>query len=120
MNPPIAGQILLVDDEANIRRMLGALLRLNYYDKWSTTAGLFNASSPPDTFDYDSALLVDAEVSLTLNEMFTVTLGGENIFDEYPDDELDGTLDFLGVNYALTSPFGFNGGFYYLRLQANF
>jgi iron complex outermembrane recepter protein len=100
--------------------MFGGLLRLNYYDKWSTTAGLFNASSPPDTFDYGSALLVDAEVSFAFNEMFTVTLGGENIFDEYPDDELDGTLDFLGVNYALTSPFGFNGGFYYLRLSASF
>ena len=27
---------------------------------------------------------------------------------------------FLGVNYALTSPYGFNGGFYYLRLSADF
>ena len=71
-------------------------------------------------YDYGSTLLVDAEVSLTFNDMFTVTLGGENIFDEYPDDEQDGTLDFLGVDYALTSPYGFNGGFYYLRLSASF
>jgi iron complex outermembrane receptor protein len=103
--------------------MFGALLRLNYYDKWSTTAGLFD--DPGDdpafvTFDYGSTLLVDAEINLTFNEMFTVTLGGENIFDEYPDKELDGTLDFLGVDYALTSPYGFNGGFYYLRLSASF
>ena len=73
-----------------------------------------------DTFSYGSTLLVDAEVSVTLNDMFTVTLGGENVFDEYPDDEQDGTLDFLGVDYALTSPYGFNGGFYYLRLSASF
>ena len=57
---------------------------------------------------------------MTINDMFTVTLGGENVFDEYPDDEQDGTLDFLGLNYALTSPYGFNGGFYYLRLSASF
>ncbi len=100
--------------------MFGALLRLNYYDGWSTTAGLFNEAVPPAIFDYGSALLVDAEVSLTLNDMFTVTLGGENLFDEYPDTERDGTLDFLGVEYALTSPWGFNGGFYYLRLSAHF
>jgi iron complex outermembrane receptor protein len=103
--------------------MFGALLRLNYYDGWDTTAGLFDDPTDDpdfDTFSYGSTLLVDAEVNLTFNDMFTVTLGGENIFDEYPDDELDGTLDFLGVNYALTSPYGFNGGFYYLRLQANF
>jgi iron complex outermembrane receptor protein len=59
-------------------------------------------------------------VSLNFGEMFTVTLGGENIFDEYPDDEEDGTLRFLGVEDALTSPYGFNGGFYYLRLAARF
>jgi iron complex outermembrane receptor protein len=100
--------------------MFDALLRLNYYDSWSTTAGLFNESDPPATFDYGSTLLVDAEVSMTINEMFTVALGGENIFDEYPDDEQDGTLGFLGVEDALTSPYGFNGGFYYLRLTASF
>ena len=100
--------------------MFDALLRLNYYDSWSTTAGLFNSDDPPAIFDYGSALLVDAEVSMTFNEMFTVSLGGENIFDGYPDDEEDGTLRFLGVDGALTSPYGFNGGFYYLRLAVNF
>jgi len=100
--------------------MFGALVRLNYYGSWSTTAGLFNESSPPAVYDYGSALLVDAELSATFSDMFTVTLGGENIFDEYPDDEQDGTLRFLGVEHALTSPFGFNGGFYYLRLAVSF
>jgi iron complex outermembrane receptor protein len=100
--------------------MFGALLRLNYYDDWQTTAGLFNEAVPPAKFSYSSTVLVDAEVSMTFNEMFTVTLGGENILDEYPDDEQDGTLRFLGVEDALTSPFGFNGGFYYLRLSASF
>ena len=100
--------------------MLGALLRLNYYDKWSTTAGLFSPGDASDQYEYGSTVLVDAEVRLTFNEMFAVTLGGENIFDEYPDDEQDGTFRFLGVDHALTSPYGFNGGFYYLRLSASF
>ena len=100
--------------------MLGALLRFNYYDKWSTTAGLFSPGDASDQYEYGSTVLVDAEVRLTFNEMFAVTLGGENIFDEYPDDEQDGTFRFLGVDYALTSPYGFNGGFYYLRLSASF
>jgi len=103
--------------------MFGALLRFNYYDSWSTTSGLFDPTEAGESqvvYDYGSSLLVDAEISATINDMFTVTLGGENIFDEYPDDEKDGTLDFLGLNYALTSPYGFNGGFYYLRLSASF
>jgi iron complex outermembrane receptor protein len=103
--------------------MFGALLRFNYYDSWSTTSGLFDPTPPGGNqvvYDYGSSLLVDAEISMTFNDMFTVTLGGENVFDEYPDDEQDGTLDFLGLNYALTSPYGFNGGFYYLRLSVGF
>ena len=103
--------------------MFGALLRLNYYDAWSTTGGLFDPTPPGRDQSCTTTvrrLLVDAEISMTFNDMFTVTLGGENIFDEYPDDEQDGTLDFLGVNYALTSPYGFNGGFYYLRLGVSF
>ncbi len=102
--------------------MFGALLRLNYYDvmvdhRRPVRRRLLHRL----TFDYGSALLVDAEVSLNFNDRFTVTLGGENIFDEYPDDEGDANAcTFLGVNYALTSPWGFNGGFYYLRLSAGF
>jgi iron complex outermembrane receptor protein len=100
---------------------LGATLRFNYYGDWSSTGGLFDDGVPPlDVYDYGSSLLVDAEVSFKFNDMFTVALGGENIFDEYPDNEGDGTLRFLGVEDSLTSPYGFNGGFYYLRLSANF
>ena len=103
--------------------MLGALLRLNYYDGWSSSGGLFDltpANEPLITYDYGSTLLVDAEVSMTFNDMFTVTLGGENIFDEYPDNEGNDILQALGDTYAVTSPYGFNGGFYYLRLSASF
>jgi iron complex outermembrane receptor protein len=100
--------------------LFGALLRLNYYDKWATTAGLFSPGDASDQYEYGSTLLVDAEVNLTFNDMFTVTLGGENIFDEYPEDEQDPTSRFLGVEDALTSPYGFNGGFYYVRLSAHF
>ncbi len=57
---------------------------------------------------------------MTLADNFTVTLGAENLFDELPDDEQEPVSQFLGVKYALTSPYGFNGGFYYLRLRADF
>ena len=80
----------------------------------------FSPGDASDQYDYGSTLLVDAEVNLTINDMFTVTIGGENILDEFPEDEQDPTSRFLGVEYALTSPYGFNGGFYYLRLSAGF
>jgi iron complex outermembrane receptor protein len=47
-------------------------------------------------------------------------IGGENIFDAHPDVEQDPSLNLLGVQYALTSPFGFNGGFWYARIGVDF
>jgi iron complex outermembrane receptor protein len=99
---------------------LGALLRVNWFDDWSTTEGLFSPGDASDQYIYDSAFLVDVEARYTFAEAFTVAAGAENLFDEYPDDELGPVLGFLGVEDALTSPFGFNGGFWYLRFEARF
>lgn len=97
------------------------LVRLNYYGEWSTTPGLFSATQDgTDPANYGETVLVDAEVRYTFADHYTVALGGENIFDEYPDDEQDGTLQFLGAQYAVTSPFGFNGAFWYARVSASF
>jgi iron complex outermembrane receptor protein len=49
-----------------------------------------------------------------------VALGGDNVFDTFPDKEQDGTFQFLGVIYSITSPFGFNGAFWYIRGTASF
>jgi iron complex outermembrane receptor protein len=100
--------------------IFGGLVRFNYYDGWETTGGLFSPGDASDQYSYDEAVLVDVEARFNLGERYVITLGGENIFDEFPEEEQDPTLQFLGVRYALTSPYGFNGGFYYLRLSADF
>jgi iron complex outermembrane receptor protein len=102
------------------RDVFGGLLRFNYYDGWATTGGLFSPGDASDQYEYGSAVLVDLELRLTLADNYTVTLGAENLFDELPDAEQEPVSQFLGVKYALTSPYGFNGGFYYLRLRADF
>jgi iron complex outermembrane receptor protein len=96
------------------------LVRLNYYGDWSTTAGLFSPGDASDKYDYDAEILVDLEARYTFAERYTFTVGGENVFDTFPGDEQDPTAAFLGARYALTSPFGFNGAFYYARLMASF
>ncbi|MFT7141085.1 MAG: iron complex outermembrane receptor protein [Candidatus Azotimanducaceae bacterium] len=100
--------------------MFNGLVRFNNYSDWSTTGGLFSPGDASDQYDYEGAVIVDLEGTLTFNENYRVTLGAENVFDELPDREQDPTLDFLGVTRALTSPWGFNGGFWYLRLAADF
>ena len=100
--------------------MFNALVRVNYYGDWSTTGGLFSPGDASDRYDYDGAVIVDLEASMTFAEHYTVTVGGDNVFDQTPDKEQDPTLDFLGVEDALTSPYGFNGGFWYLRGTVSF
>jgi iron complex outermembrane receptor protein len=98
----------------------GALIRVNYYDEWSTTDGLLGDPVNFTVRDYDEAVLVDIEARYTFLEHYTVAIGGENVFDEYPDDELGDVFNAWGARYAVTSPFGFNGAFWYARISAAF
>jgi len=82
------------------------LARVSYYDDWWDSE---------DGNEYDGKYLVDAEVAYDFNENITVTLGGQNIFDETPDDN-PGAAGGVGNRYSQFSPFGFNGAYYYVRL----
>jgi iron complex outermembrane recepter protein len=98
-----------------------AIARINRYGSWSTTVGLFGSNNPPDDVDhYSGRTLLDLEARYRFNDVVTVAVGGNNVFDTYPGKEQNATLQFLGVKYALTSPFGFNGAFWYARVTASF
>ena len=94
--------------------------RINYYGGWSTTGGLFGNGDASDAVSYGSKALLDLEARYKLNDRFSFALGGDNVFNTHPDKEKNGTLQFLGNQYALTSPFGFNGAFWYARVRADF
>ena len=96
------------------------LVRVNRFGDWKSTGGLFGPGDGSDVFDYGSTMLVDVEARVIFDDKYTVAIGGENIFDEYPDKEGNGVLGFLGQQYAVTSPFGFNGAFWYMRVSADF
>ncbi|GAA0888800.1 TonB-dependent receptor plug domain-containing protein [Rhodanobacter soli] len=98
-----------------------AIARINRYGGWSTTVGLFGSNNPPDDVNhYSGKTLLDLEARYKFNDTFSVAVGGNNVFNTYPGKEQNATLQFLGVKYALTSPFGFNGAFWYVRATANF
>ena len=94
------------------------LSRLYYYDRFR--------DYPTDSsfgFDAGERFLVDVELSYTfLNlpfmEAATFALGAENVFDQYPRRNPKATD--AGLKYPETSPYGFNGGFYYLRAGFDF
>jgi iron complex outermembrane receptor protein len=102
-------------------RMFAGLVRGNRYGSWQSTGGLFSPGDASDVSSYGAEILVDAEVKLRFADArYEIAVGGENVFDVEPDAELDPVLQFLGVSQSLTSPFGFNGAFWYARLGVNF
>ena len=100
--------------------LFGGYVRFNRYGEWKTTGGLFSPGDASDVSSYDAEILVDIEARFSFQDNFTLTIGGENVFDTAPDAEQDPVLQFLGVTRSLTSPFGFNGGFWYARISAAF
>jgi iron complex outermembrane receptor protein len=98
----------------------GGLVRFNRYGGWETTSGLFGPGDGSVTYSYGSETLVDIEGRYKFRNGLTIAAGADNVFDQYPDKEQDPVLDFLGNEYAITSPFGFNGAFYYVRASFEF
>ncbi|MEE4162983.1 MAG: TonB-dependent receptor, partial [Woeseiaceae bacterium] len=86
------------------------LLRGNYYGEWDDTG-----NGVPGI---GAALLVDAAVTWMVNENIDLVVGIDNIFDEYPDE--NPFAGDLGQLYSEASPFGFNGGTWYVRARATF
>jgi iron complex outermembrane receptor protein len=99
---------------------LESIARVNYYGGWKTTGGLFGNGDASDAVSYDSKALLDLEARWKFNDVFSLALGGDNVFNTHPGKEQNPVLQFLGAQYAITSPFGFNGAFWYLRAKAEF
>ena len=95
-------------------------VRVNRYGSWESTGGLFSPGDASDTNSYGSEILVDVEAAIRFADRYSISVGGENIFDVEPDPEQDPVLQILGVDKSLTSPFGVNGGFWYVRATAEF
>ena len=118
-----------------VRVNLGALwkmgpwtvnLRENYFGKsseqFSTDGAVYyeNRIKPK--------LLTDLELSYQVSRAWTVSLGANNLFNEYPNQvnpavlaEQRANLDNGAVTiYPAFSPFGINGGYYYARASVKF
>ncbi len=105
-------------------------LRASYYDGWAEADLPFGPPEPvcsderPIPFGadgcYGDTWLFDVEVAYTFRDRFTVTIGADNVFDDYPDTDALYPDFSNGRIYPNSSPFGFNGGFWYVRLRAEF
>ncbi len=88
------------------------LSRLYYYGEF---VDYFNAGDG-SPIDAESRWLVDLEASYTFKSGLTIASGAQNLFDTYPTEAQNaGLWRQFGRKYPSSSPYGFNGGFYYLR-----
>ena len=88
-------------------RVLG---RVSYFDDW------FDSE---DGQVYGGEHLVDLEFGYDITQDLTLILGGQNIFDQFPEEN-PGARSGVGNLYSQFSPFGFNGSFWYTRLKFDF
>ncbi len=112
----------------------GVNFRVNYYGSW------IDANDYPTEYDANGRIVdgqefgakttADLDLSYTFMEKYTLTIGGANIFNEYPD-KIAATAD--NPIYVLTGgtadgqvyprsggPFGINGGYFYAALRMQF
>jgi iron complex outermembrane receptor protein len=120
------------------------LVRASYFDDWTNSqigtgdttdrgpdgtgytivCAVSNTSGGDDCFD--GAVIFDIEAAYTFAERFTVAVGADNVLDEEGALDIrnisdDGTLSLdSGGKYSDTTPWGIDGGFWYVRLTANF
>lgn len=66
---------------------------------------------------FSSKWLTDVSVARRVGESLTLRLGVNNLFDTYPDERTAINNPHGAARYPASSPFGFNGGYYYLRMQ---
>lgn len=95
------------------------LARVNYYSKFTVTS----SSNAAQTFG--SEVVADVEATYALNDHFSLSAGAQNLFNNYPDKDRRSIDRFTGLpgngnQYIDASPFGYNGGFWYVRAGVKF
>ncbi|UJF22976.1 TonB-dependent receptor plug domain-containing protein [Shewanella sp. OMA3-2] len=93
-------------------------LRANYF-------GEYYATHADDTSAWgsemaSSAVTFDLEVSYTVMDSLTFSVGANNLFDQEAQKLKDGTLGELGAVYYESGPFDYNGGYYYGKVNYRF
>ena len=89
------------------------LARVRYYGEFTE----FSTDDATARNEADARALVDIEGSYTFKDSLTLVAGAENVFDTKPS-KLSSNVS--GLVYMETSPYGFNGGYYYFRAIWNY
>ena len=94
------------------------LARLSFYGSYwdDEDAANNNGSARAVLYPfYGGHPLLDLEVGFPVGQGVTLSAGGQNVLNRYPDEN-PGAAGTVGNLYGQFSPFGFNGAYYYARV----
>ena len=108
------------------RKSLSLTARTQLFGDVTVEQPILTPQPPGQTFS--AKWITDVSAGYTFLNRVRVTVGADNIFDVYPDENSDngngstysGNSNFGIFPYNGISPFGFNGRFYYARLSYGF
>ncbi len=93
-------------------------LRTNYFGQVASTE---SNTDPARKQTFGAKWLTDISISYILKKGIKWTIGADNVFDITPDqNNSSDSFNGISVYNRRTAPFGFNGGFYYSKLNIKF
>lgn len=95
------------------------MARTSYFDSYIVALDIGADASGEFDGKYGGELLVDMEVGYDIAERYKLTIGAQDLFDNTPDQFPNPEIN-SGAIYPTGSPMGFNGGFWYARLNIDF
>jgi len=69
---------------------------------------------------YGAEWSIDADISYSFSENWRVSVGANNLLDEYPDESIFDISFFGNLPHDVLSPIGVNGRFVYLKVALNY
>ena len=92
-----------------LNEKIGFLGRINYFSNWYDSE---------DDETYTAKFTLDLEATYTSNSGIAITVGGNNVLNQYPDENPKSGN--IGNKYGQFSPFGFDGAFWYAKVGYSF
>ena len=100
------------------------MFRANWWGEHYDERGTINGEPGDRSKEIGDVLYVDLELGWDITENWNLTLGGSNVFDEYPDEIKDDGVFAnrvsVGLPYPRRTVTNYEGGSWYLRASYNF
>ena len=97
----------------------GVLGRASYFSGWFDSEDFLQNPDVEGTGEYTGRVIFDLETTYTVGAGLTLTLGGRNILNTFPDENPNAAAS-VGNKYGQFSPFGFDGAFWYAKVGYSF